>query len=513
VSDPADEGDEESLAVESDYSEEESEKDTGAARPKTPRIDRLMLAVLEEVELFRTPSGDAYATVKVRDCVEHLPVEGTTFGHWLRRWAQDRKEFLLSKSDVEKVVSNLAAKAYGLPKATEIAYRIALHNGHLFIDLGDDARRVIEIFPAQPETTERWRLIGSSACPIKFIRPSIMRALPAPVEGGQIDDFRRHFKVATEADFKLLMVWLVGAFLPRGPFVLGLIHGAHGSGKSTLCRALVALTDPQETDVRALPDDPHELAVGSQHCRVMCFDNASTISGKMSDALCRLATSDSIVSRKLYTDAEQVVLRAARPVLISSIVEVARRPDLADRALMIEARVLDGAQRITERAFWEAFEDDKPFLFGVVCDLLSAALSSHQTIVPPQGLRMVDAATWALAGLSFANWDPDAIAELWRANRYASDMSLLENDTVGFTLVEFLEGQGDTWTGSTGELHSKLTEAVPDKVRRSKSWPASAQGLRSALDRLESPLRSKGWVFERKASHGKRLLVFTRMHP
>lgn len=473
------------------------------------RADRLMTALLSEIELFRTRDGDAFATVNVRAGVEHVPLDGSTFGHWLRRWAQERGEPLLGKTEVEKLAINLASRAHGLPEVYDIAYRVARVADHLFIDLGDEARRVVEILSAREDTVERWRTISGKDCPVRFVRPPTMRPLPEPVEGGTVDDFRRHFNVSTEGDFRLLMCWLLTAYHPAGPYVLGLVHGQQGSGKTTLCRLLVSLTDPQLADIRALPEDPRDLAVAAQHARILAFDNASSVSGPMSDCLCRLATGDAIVSRTLHSNRDQTVLKASRPVLISSIVELARRPDLADRAVVIEARALEQTARRTEEELWAEFEAERPMLFGTICDLLSAALGNYSTIAAPAGIRMADGARWAIGGLQFSNWSAEELGSIWRSNRHAANIALLEGDVVANALLDYLEQRPEGWEGRTSELLSQLTEQVNDGIRRSKVWPRTPEKLASDLTRLKPALESKGWLFSReKGAAGARSISF-----
>jgi len=500
------------FAVESDYETPRQDATKAAGRGELRaerRADRLMTALLTEVDLFRTRDGEAYATVNMRAGTEHLPLEGSAFGHWLRRWAQGRGEPLLGKTEVEKIAINLASRAHGLPDAHDVAYRVARVADRLYIDLGDEARRVVEVVPAREEPTERWKTIAGKDCPVRFVRPPTMRPLPEPVEGGTIDDFRRHFNVSTEGDFKLLMCWLLAAYHPTGPYVLGLVHGQQGSGKTTLCRLLVSLTDPELADIRALPQDPRDLAVAAQHARVLAFDNASVVPGPMSDCLCRLATGDSIVNRTLHSNKDQTVLKASRPVLISSIVELTRRPDLADRAVVIEARALEPTARRTEEDLLSAFEAERPMLFGTICDLLSAALGNYAAIEAPAGIRMADAARWAIAGLQFANWRAEEVGSIWRSNRHAANIALLDGDVVANALLDYLDQRPDGWAGRTSELLMQLTEQVTDGIRRSKVWPKTPEKLASDLTRLKPALESKGWLFSReKGAAGARSICF-----
>jgi hypothetical protein len=50
----------------------------------------------------------------------------------------------------------------------------------------------------------------------------------------------------------------------------------------------------------------------------------------LSDALCRLATGGSFAVRQLYTDDEEVLFEASRPILLNGIEDVICRPDLGD---------------------------------------------------------------------------------------------------------------------------------------------------------------------------------------
>jgi hypothetical protein len=46
-----------------------------------------------------------------------------------------------------------------------------------------------------------------------------------------------------------------------------------------------------------------------------------------------LATGGGFARRQLYTDTEEVLLNAVRPILLNDIEDMVSRPDLADRAI------------------------------------------------------------------------------------------------------------------------------------------------------------------------------------
>ena len=46
----------------------------------------------------------------------------------------------------------------------------------------------------------------------------------------------------------LLTAWLIGCFMPRGPYPILVLQGEQGSGKSTLASMLRSLVDPAKAD-------------------------------------------------------------------------------------------------------------------------------------------------------------------------------------------------------------------------------------------------------------------------
>ena len=364
----------------------------------------------------------------------------------------------------------------------------------IYVDLTDDQWRAVEIVPAQPDTTERWRIVDRP--PVRFLRTSGM-PMPAPAPGGTIDDLRRWFNVKSEADLRLTIAWMLNCYRDRGPYPILVIHGGQGSGKSTLARLLMRFTDPQEADLRSPPKEERDLWVATQHARVLAYDNLSSISAGLADAFCRISTGGAQAERTLHSNTDETILRGCRPLMLNAIVDIVRRPDLADRAVQVEAKRLMDRRR-TEEEFWGDFDEEEPLLLGALFDVLSFALGNYRDTTVPANLRMADCARWAEAPAQSLNWRSGELSLWWQQNRAAGDLTIIEGDIVAAPLVAFLNGQGDGWEGSTGELLARLEEMVTDKVHRSRGWPLNVQQLRSKLDRLQASLGTVGWTFDRE---------------
>jgi hypothetical protein len=65
-------------------------------------------------------------------------------------------------------------------------------------------------------------------------------------------------------------------------------------------------------------------------------------------APCRLASGGSFPVRQLYSDDDEVLFQASRPILLNGIEDVIRRPDLADRAIFLTLAAIADEQRRPE---------------------------------------------------------------------------------------------------------------------------------------------------------------------
>ena len=69
---------------------------------------------------------------------------------------------------------------------------------------------------------------------------------------------------------------------------------------------------------------------------VVALDNLSHLPVWLSDGLCRLATGGGLSKRTLYTDADETLIDAQRPILLTGIETVLTRGDAVDRSLLVE---------------------------------------------------------------------------------------------------------------------------------------------------------------------------------
>src|SRR5262249_17771499 len=160
--------------------------------------------------------------------------------------------------------------------------------------------------------------------------------------------------------------WLVAALRPGRPFPILAVNGEQGTAKTTLCRMGRGLLDPNEAPLRRPPRDARDLMIAAGNGWVVGYDNLSGIRPDLSDALCCLATGGGFGTRQLYTDDEEKLFCAMRPILLNGIEDIATRPDLLDRALTLTLLPITDEHRRDEDGLWRRYEKRRPRVLGAL---------------------------------------------------------------------------------------------------------------------------------------------------
>jgi hypothetical protein len=325
-------------------------EDRGERQSQATRLVELAA----EVELWHTPGadGEAWATIEVDGHREHWPLKVKRFRRWLSERYHAEHETTPSSQAVQDAMGVLAGRALFHGKEHQVYTRLAGQEGRIYLDLGDEAWRAIEI------TATGWQVITNP--PVKFRRARGMLRLPIPVAGGTLDDLRRLANVSSEHDWRLLVSWLLAALRPTGPYPILVLHGEQGSAKSTTARLLRGLVDPSTAPLRAEPREARDLMIAATNSWTIALDNLSHLQPWLSDNLCRLATGGGFATRELYADGEEVIFDAQRPVIVTGIEELATRGDLLDRAMLVYLPAIAEDARKPEAEVWHDFEATWP---------------------------------------------------------------------------------------------------------------------------------------------------------
>jgi hypothetical protein len=335
-----------------------------------------------------------------------------------------------------------------------------------------------------------------------------MSALPQPEHGGSIDELRDFLNVASDGDFALCVSWAVAALRHQGPYPILCLHGEQGAAKTTVARMLRALIDPNAAPVRAEPRDPRDLAISATNGWIIAMDNLSSIRPWLSDALCRLSTGGGWVTRALYTDSDEIIFDAQRPILITGISEVATRGDLLDRSILLTLPAISEEARAPESELWARFNEASPRLLGALLDGVVSALRHERDVSLDQTPRMADFARWSVAAENAYPWPAGTFLLAYRHNRRDSHEISLEASPVASEVRRLLTSVNH-WKGTAQELLETLKERAPGEPSHLRAWPKSPRSLSATLRRLAPNLRAVGIEVEfyRTSGGGSKRLI------
>jgi hypothetical protein len=242
---------------------------------------------------------------------------------------------------------------------------------------------------------------------------------------------------------------------------------------------------------------------------IVALDNLSGLTPALSDALCTLATGGGFGTRELYTDDEEKLFEATRPILLNGIEDVATRPDLIDRAICLTLPTIPDAQRQDEGALWAEFERARPRVLGALLDAVVVALRDLPSVQLPNKPRMADFAMWVTAAEPALPWKQGTFMTAYVGNRGAANELALEASILGCPIVSLM-AVCDLWEGTSRELLDALeTKHTSEMIKKHKEWPGGPRKLSGELRRLAPNLRRSGLAvsFDREAGGQRRRLI------
>ncbi|MGC9985757.1 MAG: hypothetical protein ABSF35_19285 [Polyangia bacterium] len=463
----------------------------------------------DQVALLHNREGETFASFSVGDHRETWPTASQRLRRHLGRLYYRATQRTPTSGGVSEAQATLEAQALFEGAQQEVYTRIAGDGRNVvYVDLCDERWRVVEI----SASTGSFRVVDDS--PVRFVRAKGMLALPVPEHGGNLAALREMVNVRDDSDWALVVAWLVAALRPTGPYPILLVHGEQGSSKSTLARILRRFVDPNKADLRAEPGNTRDLAIAASNGWVVGLDNLSHIKPWLSDALCRLSTGGGFATRQLFTDRDEVIFDAQRPVVLTGIEEIATRGDLIDRCVSVELQPIAEEKRKPESEIWAAIDASGGQIFGALLDAVACALRAHRDLRLPALPRMADFAIWATAAEAGLGLPKGAVIAAYQRNRADANQTALEWSPIARLVIALVSEQG-AWSGTAMELLQVLGGRADDLARRAKCWPRTPIAMGGALRRSAPNMREAGIRVEysRASGHGRQRLITISMVP
>lgn len=487
---------------------------------RQPQRDQIVEAVLVTGAVFwRDGADDAFCTLPIGGRIMRYRVRSDGFKRIVRyvfgslnmvavRGANGAlRPSAVSDNALREAISALDAMALMGERREHARPRMCFgHPGEIWLDLADESWRAVRI------TGAGWNVVDGADVPL--IRPGGLLPLPAPEEGGTLDLLCQFFGRGGEDNFMLTTLWLVAALYPRGPYPILAVDGEQGSGKTTFSRMLRALVDPNIADLAPLPRDERDAVIACANGALLGLDNLSNITPDIADMLCRIATGSGFRARRLYSDAEEYIVRVCTPILLNGIPALLARGDLADRALAITLPKMADAKRAPEAALWREFETARPKLVGLLLNALSRALRDMDAIQLGTLPRMADFARLACAAGPAFGWPAEDVLGALERNRVAAVQAVIDGDPVASAVASLVQQRAEQrppqgpWEGTASDLLVALAGHILEDRRRERDWPKDPTRLSQALRRCAPALRRAGIeVEQRRESNARKVKV------
>ncbi|MFI5454033.1 MAG: hypothetical protein ACHRXM_01140 [Isosphaerales bacterium] len=467
---------------------------------------KALLRLTATVGFLHSTDGRFYAQVSVAGRPEVFALRSPAFRAWLIEGYF--RECLEVPSDwsIRRALAKLEATARFEGGTPSIFIRVG-HDGNggghasdCYLDLGDPGGHAVKIGP------EGWSVVEHPR--IHFRRPPEYLPLPAPSRDGSIELLRPYVNIS-ESDFRLLIVWMANAIRPVGPYPVLALYGETGAAKTSLAKIVRMLIDPHASPLRGEPRTVRGLMRSTVNRWLVAYDNIRVIPDWLSDALCLLSTGGAFDGHASFSDDEQRVIHAQRPVILSGIEEFVRRSDLSDRSLFNHLPPIAPAKRLREDRFWQLFNQDYPRILGGLLDAVAGGLRELPSVELAELPRMADFAVFAEAVGRNLRWPAGTVLSDYNDNRCDAAVTHIEESPVASFLLEWAHELND-WSGTSAELLAQLNTLVEKKVRALRQWPKAPSTLAKELRRIAPHLRLHGISIAFEKNREKHLITLTK---
>ena len=445
--------------------------------------DMVLAVARQHATYAHTAEGAGVALIEIEGRQEVHMLNSTGFDRWLRGQVYAAHKVGIPDQAMKTTVATLGAVGTFEGPEVQTYLRCAKQGDAYYLDLCDDGWKAVRIAAGE------WCLLDRS--PVHFVRTAGARPLPQPGGRGSVNLLWKHLNIPKDAR-PLVLAWLLDAMRPDTPYPVLELAGEMGSSKSTTQRRLRALIDPVAVPLRGAPKCVEDIHIAAANAQVCSFENLSSLSQDMQDALCILSTGGGYATRQLYTNGEEHVITSKRPVMLNGINAVATAPDLIERVITIELPTIAAGKRQDEQTMESAWLRDYQAIFTGLLTLFAEALEMLPKVKIPEGMqkRMLDhqllgeAVCMALGG---------------KAGEFSQRLDSMHGDSLARGLESYgvavsiqilaARPEGREWEGTYLQLLTELNR-MPEIDR--SNWPRSPRHLSGQVKRIAPGLRRAG---------------------
>ena len=166
------------------------------------------------------------------------------------------------------------------------------------------------------------------------------------------------------------------------------------------------------------------IAAANGH--IVAFDNLSRLSDELSDDLSALATGSGFSVRQFYSNDEEHITHACRPIILNGISQFATRGDVLDRAIALTLPPIAGQPAERRADLLAGLCDGASATPGAFLDAVSVGVRRVPDIHLPRPPEMADFVIWSVAVEPGCPWPVGRFLSGYGRNRMNAVAVLLE---------------------------------------------------------------------------------------
>lgn len=447
------------------------------AEGKRSQADKIVQFVREKCDLFHDANRTPYACT--RSTGEVLPMSGRAFRDWLAAAFFQETEKAIRDNSLRE--ARMTLEGLAMQDARSVHVRVAgdAVTGY-WLDLAQrDNNLAAHITPGG------WCIKSAE---VHFFRPENMLALPTPNRQGNISPLWEVVNIPEH--YRLLVVaWLVDCLRPDTPYPLLELLGEQGSAKSSSQETIRKIIDPSACNLRGAPKSPEDVFISGASNHLVSCENVSHLAAPIQDAMCTVATGGGFAKRRLYSDSDETVIQAKRPIILNGISASVTQQDLVSRALTLELPRLADAK--LKNSLDDLFERNYSGILGSLLNIAADALKHlpESSLPPEKRPRLIEFAYLGMATAKAMGQPPEAFMQQFEKAREDGLERTLDASPVAGAIREWAE-VNRTLADYSAKQWLELLAGF--KQNSETGWPKSPKGLGDAMRRAAPALRQLG---------------------
>lgn len=441
----------------------------------------------------KSDSNQIFAKIENNNHIETIDLNTGKARSWLLfNYKQESKKLCPSDS-YKNALDAIKADALFDGTTKEVIFtRIAQTGDAIYYDLCSPIWDLLKI------TKDGVKTIPYNEFSPTFMRKQSMNEQIKPVfeNKNALEEIVKLLRI-NEEDRLIFKIHLVSMFFEGHQTPIMVIHGEHGSIKTTITKTVKRIVDPSASNIASLPVHRDDIPLSFSNKYLSVFDNVSELRQGVSDMFCRAITGEETTKRQLYTDADEYIFQYKRKIILNGISPRLESPDFNDRAIFYETSQIPDNERLTEEEFNQKLDELLPHILGQIFDVLSKTMGKYDKIgkiIKPFS-RMGEFEKYGETISQILEYKPDEFLENYHEKWKLSSTNAIEAYPI-IGLIRDLVKDVKHFEDSVANLHKKLKEdakAGEIEIKGKESgFPSKPNRLSNQIKQLTPLFRKLG---------------------